>query len=956
MSDRVLSVALVPLLAALLLAVAPAPALEAQTADRVLGHEAYETWRTIGSRGLSPDGRHVHYILNLENADDTLVVAGADGSGEVRIPRGAGPTFARGGELVLLTLRPGADAVEEARGDRSLDTPRDSLGILEVATGELRTVPFLRTRSAPSDRDDLLALHLHPEADTVAGEDPEEGKEIGTLVVMDLGSGEELRYPWVDSFTWAASGEALLVHFDAPDSEGSPGTRGIYLVEPVAGAEPRPVLEGEGDSRGLTLFDDASRAAFLLGTEAQEGDEADAGDAGEETVWTLHLWEDTEDAARPLADSRGLGVEDGWGLSPWSPVNFSDSGDRVFFGTAPHQDPVPQDRNPLDEEVEVDVWHWQDGDLMTVQRIQENQAARRNFTAVHHLADGRTVQLADPEMESVSLVDGGDADMAVGTSTTPYRMLVSWDFPRYRDTYRVDLRTGDRELLVEGTQGAPSLSPEGGFLTWYEPADTAWYAREMETGTVRNLSDDVPAILWNELHDLAYPPGSYGSAGWLRDDAAILLYDAFDVWAVDPRGDAAPRNLTAGAGRSDSVRYRLIQLDPDADAWDPSGIAMASAFHPGTKDAGFARVSLDGAAPPQLLLMEPRRFSGLTPAAEADIVLFSQETFREFPDLWTADEAFTNRSRVSDANPQQAEYRWGTSELREWTSLDGHQLQGVLIKPDDFDPTRQYPLITYFYERWSDRLHEHYAPVPHRSMINFPMYASRGYVIFIPDIPYREGYPGESAYNAIMPGVMGLVEEGFIDRDRMGLQGHSWAGYQIAFMVTRTERLFRAAAPGAPVANMTSAYGQIRWQTGLVRQFQYERTQSRLGGSLWESPMRYIENSPLFWADKIETPLLIMHNDGDGHVPWEQGIELFTALRRLGKPAWLINYNDEPHWPTSFANRRDWNIRLQQFFDHFLLDEDPPVWLVDGIPAVERGRTLGYELVEGAVIVEPDRR
>jgi dipeptidyl aminopeptidase/acylaminoacyl peptidase len=369
---------------------------------------------------------------------------------------------------------------------------------------------------------------------------------------------------------------------------------------------------------------------------------------------------------------------------------------------------------------------------------------------------------------------------------------------------------------------------------------------------------------------------------------------------------------------------------------------MLSAFNPATKQAGFATTTMNASGAPTLLLMEDRAFSTPLKADEADRLLFTQETFVAFGDLWTSDLRFQGRRRVSDANPQQAQYRWGTAELVSWLSADGIPLQGVLMKPEDFDPTRQYPIVVYFYERWSDGLHTHYAMVPHRSRIAFPMYTSDDYLVFIPDIVYREGYPGEGALNAVNPGIFKLVEAGFVDRDRIALQGHSWGGYQIAFMVTRSERLYRAAAAGAPVANMTSAYGALRRETGIVRQFQYERTQSRLGGSLWDMPLRYLENSPLFWVDKIETPLLIMHNDSDGHVPWEQGIELFTALRRLGKPAWMVNYRGEPHWPTTFPNRVDWNIRMKQFFDYYLKDAPAPAWMEQGIPATRRGQTLGY--------------
>ncbi len=254
-------------------------------------------------------------------------------------------------------------------------------------------------------------------------------------------------------------------------------------------------------------------------------------------------------------------------------------------------------------------------------------------------------------------------------------------------------------------------------------------------------------------------------------------------------------------------------------------------------------------------------------------------------------------------------------------------------------------MMVTFYERKSNNLHQYHPPTPHRSVIRQTWYASRGYVVFTPDITYQVGYPGESALKDVLSGVLHMIDTGYVDADNLGTQGHSWGGYQIAYLVTKTD-IFKAAAGGAPVSNMTSAYGGIRWGSGMSRMFQYEKTQSRLGGSLWEAPMRYIENSPIFWADKVNTPLLMLHNDHDGAVPWEQGIEMFVALRRLGRPAWLVNYNGEPHWPTTYANIRDWNIRMQQFFDHYLMGAPAPVWLEQGVPAVDKGKTLGLELIQ----------
>ena len=302
--------------------------------------------------------------------------------------------------------------------------------------------------------------------------------------------------------------------------------------------------------------------------------------------------------------------------------------------------------------------------------------------------------------------------------------------------------------------------------------------------------------------------------------------------------------------------------------------------------------------------------------------------------------------KISETNPQQKDFNWGTSELVEWRSFDGQMLQGILYKPENFDPTKKYPMIVYFYERSSDGLHRYYTPGPVSSTINRSYVVSNGYVVFVPDIPYKEGYPGHSAYNAVVSGTVAMTEQfDFIDHTKIGLDGHSWGGYQIAYLITETD-MFACAYSGAPVSNMTSAYGGIRWASGMSRMFQYEKTQSRIGGTLWEKPIQYIENSPIFFVPKINTPVMILHNDEDGAVPWYQGIEFFVALRRLNKPAWMLSYNGEGHGTQKRPNRKDLTIRKMQFFDHYLKDAPAPYWMEKGITQLEKGKIDGYELMK----------
>jgi dipeptidyl aminopeptidase/acylaminoacyl peptidase len=336
--------------------------------------------------------------------------------------------------------------------------------------------------------------------------------------------------------------------------------------------------------------------------------------------------------------------------------------------------------------------------------------------------------------------------------------------------------------------------------------------------------------------------------------------------------------------------------------------------------------------------MGARAYGFPTKAHDADVYLLTVQTFSRYPDYYVTTPDFHELKRVTDINPRVKNYNWGKAELIHYTSSDGDKLSGILIKPENFDPTKKYPMVVYIYERLSENLHQFRLPnVTRGQIINPTFYASNGYLVLMPDIAYKVGYPGPSALKCVLPAIQTVVDKGYVNEKAIGINGQSWGGYQIAYMVTQTNR-FKAAVAGAPVSNMTSAYGGIRWGSGLPRQFQYEKTQSRIGATLWEAPMKYIENSPLFAADRVQTPLLMIHNDQDDAVPWYQGIEYFLALRRLGKEAYLLNYNGQPHNLTNKNAARDFAMRMFQFFEHHLKGKPAPEWMVKGVPFVDRDK------------------
>jgi dipeptidyl aminopeptidase/acylaminoacyl peptidase len=342
-------------------------------------------------------------------------------------------------------------------------------------------------------------------------------------------------------------------------------------------------------------------------------------------------------------------------------------------------------------------------------------------------------------------------------------------------------------------------------------------------------------------------------------------------------------------------------------------------------------------------LVEAKAFKNISSSADQQTILYSKEDYMNSPNIYTNTIKFKDELQLSNINPQQANYNWGTAELVHWTTPEGNQAEGILYKPENFDPAKKYPIIAYFYEKLSDGLYTYQPPAPTPSRLNIPYFVSNEYLVFAPNISYKTGHPGQSAEEYINSGMRYLAQNAWVDSTKMGIQGQSWGGYQVAHLITRTN-MYAAAWTGAPVVNMTSAYGGIRWQTGMSRQFQYEHTQSRIGKTLWEAPELYIENSPLFHLDKVKTPVVIMANDNDGAVPWYQGIEMFTALRRLNKPVWMLNYNGDEHNLILRQNRKDIQIREQQFFDHFLKGAPAPAWMKKGVPATENGIDWGFEL------------
>jgi dipeptidyl aminopeptidase/acylaminoacyl peptidase len=499
--------------------------------------------------------------------------------------------------------------------------------------------------------------------------------------------------------------------------------------------------------------------------------------------------------------------------------------------------------------------------------------------------------------------------------------------------YAVEVKSGTRRLIEKQMRTSPTLSPDGRYAIGF--AGQHWVSWDVETGVRRDLTGITGRAFAREDYDAPQDASSYGQPVWTKDSRWVLIPDRYDVWAFTPDG-AIARNLTDGAGRREKVEFRVVAWgdDPKSPGIDPGPPILLRAENTETRESGFYRESLDPRIAPERLVMGPLNYRTPIRAKNADVILIAASQFDTYPDLLYTGSDMKVFRKVTGANLQSKDLAWGTSELIRYRNGDGKELSAALFKPAGFDPSKKYPMLVYIYERLSQTVNDFTDPAPsHR--INVSYYTSNGYVVIMPDIIYTIGYPGASALKCVVPAVQRVLEMGFVDPERVGIQGHSWGGYQIAYIITQTN-LFKAAAPGALVSNMISAYNGIRWGPGIPRQFQYEKTQSRIGGTPWEFPMRFIENSPVFMVDRVNTPVLMLHNDADDAVPWNQGIEFFLALRRLEKEVYFFNYNGEGHGLRKRANQKDYTLRLQQFFDHYLKGAPKPGWMIDGRAYVDK--------------------
>lgn len=960
---------ILPVLAA---AMAMALPFKAEAQKKAMDHDVYDTWESVSSVGRTDDGNVLVWAENPQVGDGTLYVrkmtpakkgrkADPEAYSQTEIPRGYNYMLDPKGNWLYGRIKPKYEVTRQEKIKKQKnDTAKDTLFILNLKTMEWKTYGRVDGANTPNlDKDKLAYKSTWKE---FKDSTDKKGSEKSGVIVLDPATGKADTLRNVGGYTFNVQGDKFAFN-TTKDKKDSLTCNSVVIMHFPSLRRDTLIRGAEKGYKNLTFSDAGDMLAFMGSCDTSKN---------RTKSYALYL------ASYAPADKHGNIPQpelrtivpqgkvaegtDGWTVSEHSRVYFSADATRLFTSVGPIV--PPKDTSIIDfETASVNIWKWDDVLTPPQQRLQNKQITQRTYTVVIDLADTSKFRpLTTSPYEQVNIMDASMSDWAISRDNSKYVLSKVWDSNNFTDLSVFNIWDGTRKVIAEKLpMGHFGASPSGRYIVWFDSSDLHWYCYDTQTDTKVNLTAQTGVNFYIEDDDHPNAPSAYdGGIKWFDDESHLMFCDRYDLWRFTPDGSEAV-NLTGGVGRQTHNRFRVVNPKPDKRLPNASRSGVPnnytakqdiylSVYNEDDKTNGFGTMNLAKPAKTLKYFTDTVTFTTVMGTKLTDRIFFQKGNFRNCYDLYYTDDLFASDTKVTAVNPQKEQYRWGRAELFQWKAYDGTPLDGIVYIPDGIKEGEKLPVIVYFYEKNSQLLYGWSNPSPSRSVINYPFYTSRGYIVFVPDIVYQVGHPGESAYNCICSGAEALCEKyPFADKSKMAIQGQSWGGYQTAYLVTRTN-MFAAAGAGAPVSNMTSAYGGIRWGSGIVRAGQYEHGQSRIGKSLWDEGgfELYVENSPVFFLDKVETPLLIMHNDNDGAVPWYQGIEMFSGLRRLGKPVWMLQYDKEAHNLGQRKNFYDLSKRMTQFFDHYLKGEPMPAWMKTGVPYAVKSEYFGFEYPQEA--------
>jgi len=857
----------------------------------------YDKWpRIIGLPAISNDGRYTLYTINNRPArSSTLVIQSTNGQWKMAIPGASSGVITPNSSMAVFIK------------------PKDSLCILTLGS-HIKYIPNVSSfRLTSKEQNQWLVYLLNT---------PEK-----KLVVNNLLTGKEQTFTGVKDYQLSEDGKVLLLQTESHSDTGM--VQSLLWITPGQNNTTTLWTTANGEKASNMVVDkNYSQLAFTVEKQINN-----------EPVSTFWYYKVGTAKAMLLADNASKGIDSRLYLDMI--LFFSRDGNKLFFTLKEPDLPKPNAGM-----VKVDIWNYKDTKL---QSQQLKELYPKNYAALIHIRDHRIIRLQqNNELALIQPNDTGDFIIIDHMAGNADYTESNWNPALAKTVYILGTNNESRKQVkeVKSEFSYCRLSPDEKFLLYYAPEQKNYFSYELASGITRNITKNIPTVwtLYNN-DEPVNANGTYPVEGWLKSGTAVFLRDQHDIWLTDMAGNNAPVNITNGYGRRHNIEFHLPNPNHTSNThFAINEPLILHAFNRNTKESGFFTKQANKPGDPELLTMGPNVYDDMAgyyfiKALNANVYLVRRESASQSPNYFSTKD-FKSFIPLTDIYPEK-NYNWLTAELISWKMFDGRMGQGVLYKPENFDEKRKYPIIFHYYEKKSDHLYTYQTPVPISDELNIPWFVNRGYLVFTPDIYYTLGDPGQSVYNSVVSAARYLSKFSWVDSTRMGIQGHSFGGYETNYLVTHTN-IFAAAMSSSGFSNLISWYGSVAPGQGFSLQHFGEVGQTRIGYTLWQNPDLYIKNSPIFHADKVTTPLLMMNNREDGIVPFAQGVEFFTALRRLGKKVWMLQYDGGAH---SVYNKEavDYTTRMTQFFDHYLKGAPAPKWLTEGIPARLKGIANGLE-------------
>ena len=898
---------------------------------RPLDHSVYDIWQSIDTKLISDDGQWVAYSIQSRKDGSTLILECPDRGIKTEIPDGHNASFTSDSRHFIYLTRPGRSETVSYNMDQNISKIDSAvLTIVNLDNNQVAEVRNVSSYQVSPDGYQFLCYR----------------SQNGLLIHSLIGRKELLILENIKKFEFSELGNKLYLESNKADS-----ITDIMIYDFQSGTLDT-ITRTNRELISYVLTSDASKAALLLADNSSPQTKISS-----TSIW---YYQQGMDKAKMLFNDDSSMLPANMKLSRHRELSFSKSGNRLFFGIAPLRIPLPPPSG--EQRAKVDIWHYNDYNVQSMQLEPTNlrKALQKNFLSMYDFSKTKIVMLESEEVPICIL--SANADENVILVRTDYSKKPEWDWKHAEakfDLYQINAQSGERQLVRKDMVGASFLpSPNGKYILWYSmdlKHYFVWNGSELS-----NITNTIKEPLYNVDYEWSRLPQPYMIMGWHEGDSAVYVYDQFDIWKV-PLDTTAPINMTQGYGRKRGISLRHASKSRGwsnrvfktedtilLNAFDFQNMSSSIAvlkMNNNSKSNAVKRITIES---PKMMGTDYLIDFITTAKGGADAIIYTKENYKSSPNLYYAKIVFeigtAKETKLSTINPQQAEYVWGTSELIRWKAFNGKDAVGIIYKPENFNPSKAYPLICYYYEGITDELNRYVAPEPATGSPNISYFVSNGYIVFRPNIDYEIGQPCQDVYDYVVSGTRELIQRGLADSTSLGIIGSSFGGYETMCLITKTS-LFRAAWASLPVSNLITYYSSLNGYSSPNFQ-PIEKVQYRMKGNLWDNTSSFIKNSPFFYFDKVTTPLVVLSNDNDPKTKIEYGIEIFLGLRRLRKEVWLLNYNGERHGVFSWHNRIDLQIRMQQFFDYKLKGVTPTKWIIHGVPAVRKGFDWGLDTVK----------